>query len=31
VPTLMGRLVDALGGVLIRANHIFYKNWSFIK
>ncbi len=30
-PQLMARLVDALGGVLIRVNHIFYKNWSFIR
>jgi hypothetical protein len=31
VPGLMARLVDWLGVVLIRTNHIFYKNWSFIR
>jgi beta-hydroxylase len=28
---VMARLVDWLGVVLIRTNHIFYKNWSFIR
>ncbi|MEY3973967.1 MAG: hypothetical protein RIS59_328 [Pseudomonadota bacterium] len=28
---LMARLVDKLGVVLLRTNHIFYKNWSFIR
>lgn len=30
-PALMARLIDWLGVVLIRTNHIFYKNWSFIR
>lgn len=28
---LMARLVDWLGVILLRTNHIFYKNWSFIR
>jgi len=31
LPGLMACLVDWLGVVLIRTNHIFYKNWSFIR
>lgn len=30
-PGLMAWLVDRLGVVLLRTNHIFYKNWSFIR